>query len=80
MRQLGQGELAPKAVSQLVPVPARHDQGLLSVLLVPATAEVNASSYGIVLPLAVPGQEALADRDFRQLLLFLSDVEAVHLR
>ena len=62
MRDLGEHELAPVPVSDLIPVATGHDLRLgLDLLVAAATIREALASFRIELTVAVPYQEAFGD-------------------
>ena len=61
MRDLREHELAPVPVRQLVPIPARHDHGRGTSLLVAPAPKYHLAGFGVELAGAVQHQKTLSD-------------------
>ena len=62
---LGNGELSPEAIRELIPIAAGDHQGWRRHLLMSVTSHCIATSLPVILPSAVPYEEILRDRNSR---------------
>jgi hypothetical protein len=74
---LGNGELSPEAIRELIPIAAGDHQGWRRHLLMSATSLCIATCLPVILPSAVPYKEILRDRNSRGPLLL--QVYTIHL-